>query len=163
VSISVESDVVSTLDEAQRIARGQANKDAPHLTVPFYMSLAQSISLKDALECCRPDIRKAVKDKAVRLLAIAHGIMADQESSWPVQFVLLHGRFHKDDPELYLVFDSVSDEMECAVLMDGDGLRCPDSQPMTQEESVAYWMGGFLGWNEKCPGLYRLRYALIKS
>ena len=34
---------------------------------------------------------------------------------------------------------------------------------MTNEEATAFWMGGFLGWNEKYPGLYRLRFALIAA
>ena len=163
MSISTESVAESRINDAQRIATGQANKDAPHLTVPFYMPLSQSIPLKDALECCRPDIRKAVDSEKIRLLAIAHGKMADQESSRPVQFVLLHGTLHENDPELHLVFDCIENEIECAVLMDGDGLRFSESQPLSQEEAVAFWMGGFLGWNEKCPGLYQLRYALIES
>ena len=144
MSISTESVAESRINDAQRIATGQANKDAPHLTVPFYMPVAQSIPLKDALEFCRPDIRKAVDSEKIRLLAIAHGKMTDKESSWPVQFV-------------------IENEIECAVLMDGDGLRFSESQPLSQEEAVAFWMGGFLGWNEKCPGLYQLRYALIES
>jgi len=90
-------------------------------------------------------------------------MMADGDDMRPVQFVLLHGKVHAEDPNLFLVFDCLEDGIECAVLMDGDGLRCRDSQPMSQEEAVAYWMGGFLGWNEKCPGLYQLQYALIAS
>lgn len=155
--------VTSSLDEAMAIASGQANKDLPHLIVPFYMPLAKSIPLKDALELCTTEIRKAVEDKAVRLLAIAHGIMTDEEMSWPVQFFLFHGRLHDDDPELYMTFDSENGGIETAVLMDGDGLRCTGSLPLNQMEAVAFWMGGFLGWNEKCPGLYQLRYALIES
>lgn len=163
MSISTVSVVTSSLDEAMAIASGQANKDSPHLIVPFYMPLAASIRLKDALALCNNEIRKAVDDKAVRLLAIAHGIMTDEEMSWPVQFFLFHGRLHDDDPELYMTFDTIEGNLDTAVLMDGDGLRCLGSPPMSQKEAVACWMGGFLGWNEKCPGLYQLRYALIES
>lgn len=163
MSIQFESVSVSSLEEAHRIATGQANNEDPHLTVPFYMPLAHRIPLSEALESCRPDIRKAVKNGKIRLLAIAHGEMADRNSSWPVQFVLLHGKLHDDDPDLFLVFDSLEGQIECAVLIGGNGLRCRDSQPISNKEAVAYWMGGFLGWNEKSPGLYRLRYALIES
>ena len=163
MSISFESVAVSSFDEARRIVTGEANKEAPHLTVPFYMPLAKSLTLEDALNCCRPDIRNAVKTGKARLLAIAHGMMGDKDSSRPVQFVLIYGKLHDADPLLHLNFDCLQDEIECAVLMDGDGSRCSDNQPMSQKEAVAFWMGGFLNWNEKCPGLYRLRYALIES
>ena len=163
MSISFESVAVSSFDEARRIVTGEANKEAPHLTVPFYMPLAQSVTLEDALKWCRPVIRKAVKEGKAQLLAIAHGTMAGKDSSRPVQFVLIHGKLNDEAPDLYLNFDFLEDEIECAVLMDGDGIRFSDNQPLSQQEAVAFWMGGFLNWNEKCPGLYWLRYALIES
>ena len=158
-----ETVAVSSFDEARRIVTGEANKEAPHLTVPFYMPLAQSVTLEDALKWCRHVIRKAVTEGKARLLAVAQGTLADKDSSRPVHFVLLYGKLHDKDPDLYLNFDFVEDEIECAVLMDGDGIRCSGNQPLSQQEAVAFWMGGFLNWNEKCPGLYQLRYALIES
>ena len=59
--------------------------------------------------------------------------------------------------------DCIDDSVEIAVLMEGDGLRFNEKRPLSQQEAVAFWMGGFLGWNEKIPGLFRLRYALIES
>ena len=151
------------VEDILKIASGEANKQAPHLTVPFYMPLAQSISLKDALRCCRGDIREAVAAGTVRLLALAHGQMADGETLRTVQFILLHGRFDEGQSDLHYLFDCLEDGIEIAVLMDGDGLRFSENRPLDQKEAVAQWMGGFLGWNEKTPGLYRLRYALIES
>lgn len=153
----------SSFDEAMKIATGQANKEAPHLTVPFYMPLAQSITLQDALTCCSPKIRKAVESKSVRLLALAHGQMADGPEPHTVQFMLMHGKFDGDDSEMHYLFDCIEVEVGIPVLMDGDGLRLDEKRPLSQQEAVAFWMGGFLGWSEKIPGLYRLRYALIES
>ena len=154
---------VTSLDEARRFATGEVNKEAPHLTVPFYMPLARPVSHHEAMALCRPDVRDAVTGGTARLLAVASGRMADGDDIRPVQFVLLHGRIHDEDPVLFLVNDCLEDEIDCAVLMDGDGLRCRDNQAISREEVAAYWMSGFLGWNEKCPGLYRLQYALIES
>jgi len=154
---------VASFDEARRFATGEINKESPHLTVPFFMPLARPVPHDEAMSLCRSDIQKAVKGGKARLLAVARGMMADGDDMRPVQFVLLHGKVHAEDPNLFLVFDCLEDEIEVAALMDGDGLRCRDSQPMSREEATGYWMGGFLGWNEKCPGLYRLQYALIAS
>lgn len=126
------------------------------------MPLAQSVSHHKAMALCRPDIQDAVNVGKARLLAVATGTMGGGDDMRPVQFVLLHGKVHDEDPNLFLVFDCLEDGIEVAVLMDGDGLRCHDDHPMSQKEAVAFWMGGFLGWNEKCLGLYRLRYALIE-
>lgn len=155
--------VFGPVEEVLKIASGVANKEAPHLTVPFYMPLAPSIALKEALRACSPEIRQAVENKTLRLLALAHGQMADGPELRTVQFVLMHGKFGGDESEMHYLFDCIEDELEIAVLMDGDGLRFDEKLPLTQQEAVALWMGGFLGWNEKVPGLYRLRYALIEA
>lgn len=169
VALNEENSEMMTLDCASasdlwKIATGQANKDAPHLIVPFYMPLAQSMTLAEGLQCCRPDIREQVSAGKVRLLALAHGQMVEQgEEPRMVQFVLLHGTFADEEPDGYYVFDTTEDEIDIAVLMNGDGTRFLNERPLSQEEAVGLWMGGFLGWNEKCPGLYRLRYALIEA
>lgn len=156
-------DPVSVTD-VWKIATGQANKEAPHLIVPFYMPLAKSLTLEEGLSCCRPDIREQAHAGKVRLLALAHGQMVEQgEEPRMVQFVLLLGTFAEDEPEGYYVFDTTEDEIDIAVLMNGDGTRFLNERPLSQEEAVGLWMAGFLGWNEKCPGLYRLRYALIEA
>jgi hypothetical protein len=151
------------VEDMLKIASGAANREAPHLTVPFYMPLAKSVTVEDALKCCRPDIRQAVKAGTVRLLALAHGQMADDDKPRAVQFVLFFGKLHEDDSDMHYLFDCLEDEIDMAVLMDGDGLRFSEDRALSQEEAVAMWMGGFLGWNDKCPGLYQLRYALIDS
>ena len=69
--------VFGSAEEVFKISSGIANKEAPHLTVPFYMPLAQSISLKDAMKCCSPKICRAVEKGTLRLLALAHGQMSD--------------------------------------------------------------------------------------
>ncbi len=153
----------SSFDEAMKIATGQANKEAPHLTVPFYMPLAPSITLLDAFRFCRQDIRKAVNDGNAELLALAQGQMADGDELRPIELILIHGKLQDDDPNLHLVYNRTDNEIAVAVLMDGDGLRFREDRRLSQQEAVAFWMGGFLGWNEKIPGLYRLRYALIES
>lgn len=155
--------VSGSVEEMVKRASGEANKEAPHLTVPFYMPLAPSISLALALNCSRPDIREAVTAGTVRLLAMANGEMADGDELRPAQFILLFGKFDEADPDLHYLYDTLEDEIEIAVLMDGDGLRFRENRTLSQDEAVAMWMGGFLGWNEKSPGLYRLRYALIAS
>lgn len=159
----LECVAVSSIEEARRLATGEVNKESPHLTVPFFMPLAPTISHEAALKLCSPELREAVESGKLRLLAVAQGTMAEHDSSSPVQFVLMQGKVHDHDPNLFLVLDCREYEVEAAVLMDGDGLRCRDDQPLSQEEAVGYWMGGFLGWNEKCPGLYRLRYAPIEQ
>ena len=151
------------LESFSQIATGQVNKDHRHLTVPFYMPLQEPMELEDAMAICPAEITKAVQQGKVRLLAIATGMMNDRESSWPVQFVLLHGKTHDDDPNLYLTYECSEGEFSCAVLMDGDGCRVRDDADISQDQAVAYWMGGFLGWNDDCPGLYRLKYAFIKE
>lgn len=153
----------ASVDEACRLAGGEANKESSHLIVPFYMPLGKPVSHRGAMALCRPDIREAVTAGRVRLLAVASGTMTDGDDIRPVAFVLLHGKVHPEDPNLFLVFDCVEDGIESAVLMDGDGIRCWDDRALSREEATAYWMGSFLAWNEQCPGLYRLRYALIDS
>lgn len=156
--------VFGSVEDVLKIASGQANKEAPHVTVPFYMPLAQSISLEEALRCCRSDISQHVRLGKISLLALAHGQMVDNaEKPKNVQFVLLFGTFDDSEPKGYFVFDTIAKEIEEAVLMDGDGTRFMLDRPLTQQEAVAMWIGGFLGWNENCPGLYRLRYALIET
>lgn len=155
--------VGSPVEDMLKIASGQANKEVPHLTVPFYMPLAPSITLADALKACGPEIREAANAGAIKLLALAHGTMADGDSPRSARFVLLYGRFDEDESDIHYLFDCLEDELEIAVLMDGDGLRFREDRPLSQSEAVAQWMGGFLGWNEKYPGLYQLRYALVES
>lgn len=153
---------VNSVEEAIKIATGQANKEAPHLVVPFYMPLQKSIALNDALAICDDDIQIAVRDGKARLLAIATGLMSDSESSWSVTFVLLQGNLDDESGPRHFVYDKEFGECDSAVLMDGDGLRV-SSADLSQEQAVAYWMGGFLGWNENCPGMYRLKYAMVEA
>lgn len=127
--------VNGTLDEYLYVHTGQANKDGPHLIVPFYMPLAPPLSFKEGLQCVSPRLREQV------------------------QYVLLRER--EDGQDHYLLFDTTERDLESAVLMEGDGTRYLNQRPLTKDEAVALWMGGFLGWNDKVPGLYRLRYSLI--
>jgi len=62
-------DTCASVHEAIRFATGEANKESPHLTVPFYMPLARPVSHRQAMLLCRPDVRDAVNNGNVRLLA----------------------------------------------------------------------------------------------
>jgi hypothetical protein len=152
--------VNGTLDEFMYVHTGQANKDGPHLIVPFYMPLAPPLSFKEGLQCLSPRLREQVRSGRISLLAIAHGQMVEPETAGnQVQFVLLRER--EDGQDHHLLFDTIEGDLETAVLMEGDGTRYLNQRPLAKEEAVALWIGGFLGWNDKVPGLYRLRYALI--
>jgi len=149
--------------DAMTIATEKANSESPHLVVPFYMPLAKPMSLAKALNCCRPEVKTLVETDEVQMLGVAHGTMvAPGDEERTVQFILLFGSLADGDPDTYWLFDTFDDEYDLAVLMNGDGSRFMDERVLTQEEAISLWMGGFLGWNEKVPGLYRLRYALIQ-
>jgi hypothetical protein len=153
---------VGSVDEFLKMHTGEANKEAPHLTVPFYMPLALPMTFKDALTCISPALRKKAMSGAITLVAVAHGHMAPPgEEPSQVQFILF---FDTDqDAPGYYTFETISKEIEAAVLMRGEGTRYLDPRPLPGTEAVALWMGGFLGWSEKVPGLYRLRYAMIEA
>jgi hypothetical protein len=121
---AVRIDEVGSLEEAIDLAAGRANADAPHLTVPFYMPLAQGITLEDGLRCVSPQIRERVRQGKAKLLALAHGQMVEPgEQPRTVQYVLLHGVLEDGDDPMHFLFDTIESEVEEAVLMDGDGLR----------------------------------------
>jgi hypothetical protein len=151
-----------SLDQIVKLHTGEANKEAPHLTVPFYMPLALPMSFEDGLTSISPALRKKAMSGAITLVAVAHGHMAPPgEGPSQVQFVLF---FDTDqDAPGYYVFDTINKEIEAAVLMGGDGTRYLAPYLLPSTEAVALWMGGFLGWSEKVPGLYRLRYAMIEA
>jgi hypothetical protein len=153
---------VDSVNDILKLHTGEANKEAPHLTVPFYMPLALPMTFEDALACISPALRKQAQGGAISLVAVAHGQMAPPgEKPSQVQFVL----FFDTDQEApgYYTFETISKDIEGAVLMRGDGTRYLDPRPLPGTEAVALWMGGFLGWSEKVPGLYRLRYAMIEA
>jgi hypothetical protein len=151
-----------SLDDILKLDTGEANKEAPHLTVPLYMPLALPMSVEEALTCVSPTLRKQAQGGAISLVAVAHGHMAPPgEKPSQVQFVLF---FDTDqDAPGYYTFDTINKEIEAAVLMRGDGTRYLDPRPLPATEAVALWMGGFLGWSEKVPGLYSLLYAMIEE
>jgi hypothetical protein len=149
-----------SLEDILKLHTGEANKEAPHLTVPFYMPLALPMTFEDALACITPALREKARSGAISLVAVAHGQMVPPgEQPAQVQFVLFFDTDH--DAPGYYTFDTINKEIEAAVLMRGDGTRYLDPRPLPATEAVALWMGGFLGWSEKVPGLYRLRYAMI--
>lgn len=153
---------VDSLDDMLKLATGEANQEAPHLTVPFYMPLALPMSFEEALTCISPSLRKKAKSGAISLVAVANGQMAPPgDEPTPVQIVLFFDA-DEDAPGYYL-FDTINGEVDTAVLIRGDGSCHLESRPLPSTEAVALWMGGFLGWSEKVPGLYRLRYAMIEK
>ena len=68
------------------------------------MPLAPNIALNNALRACSPDIRQAVENKTMRLLALAHGQTADSPELRTVQFILMHGKFSGDESEMHYIF-----------------------------------------------------------
>jgi hypothetical protein len=147
----------TTLEELQKIHSGKANAESPHLAVPLYMPLAPSISFEDVLPYVDADHQRMAKAGKIELIAIAHGTMCDQDRSDPLQLVLYKNR------QGYWTFGTCDGLIEMAVLMGGDGRRYLSGKKLDREEAVRQWMSGFLSWNCECPGLYRLRYAMIES
>jgi hypothetical protein len=153
---------VGSVDEILKLHTGEANKEAPHLTVPFYMPLALPVSFEDGLTCISPALGEKARSGAITLVAVAHDHMAPPgEGPSQVQFVLFFDT-DKDAPGYY-TFETISKDIEAAVLMRGDGTRCLEPRPLPGTEALALWTGSFLGWSEKVPGLYRQRYAMIEA
>lgn len=146
---------IGTINEMLKIHSGEANAEQPHLSVPLFMPLAPSLSLKDGLKCVTTEMREKVEQGFLELIAVAYGTMNDGETSRTVQFVLV------SDREGYFIFDTIDGGIELAVLMDGDGRRYLSTSKLQRDEAVRQWMAGFLNWNCDYPGLYQLRYALI--
>jgi hypothetical protein len=111
----------------------------------------------------RPEITKAINNGHVSVVAVAVGEMRPPgETPEKLQMVLLHGRLYKEDPPCYFVFETLADEIDDAVMMNGDGTRHFGDTPLPQREAIIKWMAGFLNWNCDVPGLYQLRYALVE-
>src|SRR5262245_31211490 len=98
-----------SLSDILKLHTGEANKEAPHLTVPFYMPLALPMSFEDSLTCISPALRKEARSGAITLVAVAHGHMAPPgEEPSQVQFVLF---FDTDqDAPGYYTFETISKE-----------------------------------------------------
>jgi len=146
----------TTIEEFLKVHSGEANAEAPHLVVPLYMPLAPSVSFEDALPYINAEHRQRAKDGKIDLIAVAHGTMCEGERSDPLQVVLYKDR------QGYWTFGTCDGLIEMAVLIDGDGRRYLSGKKLKRDEAVRQWMSGFLNWNCKCPGLYRLRYTMIE-
>ncbi len=146
---------VNSMDEAMKIATGEANADSKHLTVPLYMPLENDLRFEDALKCVSQKLHEDVTQGDVELIAIAMGWMTQKDKSWPLQLVLYRA------DEAYMTYSKFEDEFEMAVLMDGDGRRYLNREKLPLEEALRQWIAGFVNWNCEVPGLYRLQYALI--
>jgi hypothetical protein len=153
--------VCQTLEEAIRLQTGEANRDAPHLVVPFYMPLEDPVPSAVALRLLPDASRSRVERGKLSAVAVAAGSMCHPgDEPYPVQFVLLYGTLEDGDTPDYWTYETVGDEYDLAVLMDGDGMRHVGNA-LPARDALAFWMGGFLGWSEKVPGLFRLRYAEV--
>lgn len=162
------------LEEILKIASGEANAESPHVVVPLYMPLGQPMSLSDASKTVNKAVRNRVARGDAKFVAIANGQMHPPgEEPFPKQLVLLFGKFHDDDAEDYMVFDTLEGDFEEAIMMDDHGRRYShnrmnagrsgESSPIPPDEALKLWMTGFLNWNEIVPGLYRFRYCLIQG
>ena len=153
-----ERHVITFLDEFLKLHSGEANAEAPHLAVPLYMPLAPLMSFDEALCAVNKDdelYRKATEGK-VELIAVAHGLMCEGERREPLHLILYKDR------QGYWTLGTTDGLVEMAVLIDGDGRRYLSGRQLPRDEVVRRWMAGFLNWNCNCPGLYRLRYAMIE-
>ncbi len=148
--------VGGTLEEFQKIHSGEANAEAPHLAVPLYMPLAPSVSFEDALNYVDATHRQRATDGKIDLIAAAQGMMCEGERSDPLQLVLYKDR------QGYWTFGTFDGLIEMAILVDGDGRRYLSGKKLDRDKAVKQWISGFLNWNCECPGLYRLRYAMIE-
>jgi len=146
---------IDSMDEAMKIATGEANADSRHLTVPLYMPLENDLPLEDALKYVSHKLHDEVNRGNVELIAIAMGWMTQNDKSWPLQLVLYWG------DEAYMTFSKFEGEFEMAVLMDGHGRRYLNREKLSREEALRQWIAGFLNWNCEVPGLYQLQYAFI--
>lgn len=151
-----------SLEDFLAVASGEANRRRLHVAVPIYMPLSPEFPRSDALGGLNPELRRNVEAGDFDVVAVAHGEMHPPgEEPVLLHMILLYGA-EKDDPPLYLTFDSPTGEVEEAVLMDGDGLR-HGSERLDNKEALIRWIAGFMNWNEEIPGLYRLRYALVEG
>src|SRR5579884_669400 len=107
---ATEITAVGTLADILKLHTGEANKDAPHLTVPFYMPLALPMSVEDCLTCISPALRKKARSGAITLVAVAHGHMVPPgEEPSQVQFVLFFDT-EQNDPGYY-TFETISKDI----------------------------------------------------
>jgi hypothetical protein len=121
---------------------------------------------EQALRFLSPHIRDLDADGDATLVAVAQGKMIERKEL--VTF-LLYRYVSKEPGERpdYLIFDVTEEEVETAVLMNGDGTRYCSAEPLDPRDALARWAAGFLGYNEKAivedgaEPIYRLRYALI--
>src|SRR5262245_59902424 len=100
--MAVEIVTGGSLADILKMHTGEANKEAPHLTVPFYMPLALPMSFEDGLTCISPALRKKARSGAITLVAVAQGHMAPPgEEPSQVQFVLFFDT-DQDAPGYYV-------------------------------------------------------------
>ena len=141
----------SDLEAFKKIASGEANAERPHIAVPLYTPITEIPADK------YDNVRTDLLEKGFSPIAAAKGLLCIDEEKATLHMTLCWSPRDK----MYMTYDSESDKTDCAVLMDGDGLRYGKPEELSKDEAVKQWLAGFLNWNADHPGLYELGYGVL--